>query len=72
MKGWTRSPHPPHYLMAVDYYSDYFERVLLSDTSAELVVSATKLHFAGLSIADMFTDNGPQYSSANFARFACE
>ena len=59
-----------NYLVTVDYYSDYFELDLLSDTTAESVINATKRHFARHGIADMVTDNGPQYSSAHFSRFA--
>ena len=58
--------------MTVDFYSDYFELDLLSDTNAESVVNATKCHFACHSIADMVTDNGPQYSSTHFAKIAPE
>ena len=45
--------------LPVDYYIDYFELVLLSDTTAESVIDATKRHFAPHGIADMVTDNGP-------------
>lgn len=55
--------------MTVDYFSDYFELDLLSDTTAESVVNAAKRHFARHDIADMVIDNGPQYSSAHFAKF---
>ena len=61
-----------NYLVTVDYYSDYFELDLLSDTTAESVINATKRHFARHGIADMVTDNGPQYSSTHFSRFARE
>ena len=58
--------------MTVHYYSDYFELDLLSDTTAESVVNAPKRHFALYGIADMVTDNGPQYSSSHFAKFSHE
>ena len=61
-----------NYLVTVDYYSDYFEVDLLPDTTAESVVNATKRHFARHGIADMVTDNGPQYSSSHFAKFSHE
>lgn len=61
-----------NYLVTVDYFSDYFELDLLPDTTAESVVNATKCHFARHGIADMVTDNGPQYSSAHFAKFTRE
>ena len=61
-----------NYLVTVDYYSDYFELDFLSDTTAESVIDASKRHFARHGIADMVTDNGPQYSSAHFSKFARE
>ena len=54
------------------YYSDYFELDFLSDTTAESVIDATKRHFARHGIADMVTDDGPQYSSAHLSKFARE
>ena len=54
------------------YCSDYFELDLLPDTTSESVIKATKHHFARHGIADMVTDNGPQYSSTQFAKFAHE
>ena len=62
-----------NYLVTVDFYSDYFELDLLADTTAEsTVIKATKCHFARHGIADMVTDNGPQYSSTLFTKFAHE
>ena len=58
--------------MTVDYYSDYFELDFQSGTTAESVIDATKRHFARHDIADMVTDNGPQYSSAHFSKFPRE
>lgn len=49
-----------NYLVTVDYFSDYFELDLLSDTTAESVINATKRHFARHSIPDMVTENGLQ------------
>ena len=61
-----------NYLVTVDFYSDYFELDLLADTTAESVIKATKCHFARHGIADMVTDNGPQYSSTLFTKFTHE
>ena len=58
------------YLVTVDYYSDYFELDILKETTAAAVIQTTKLHFAQHGIADMVTDNGPQYSSEEFFAFA--
>lgn len=61
-----------NYLVSVDYYSDHFELDLLQDTTTETVIRVTKSHFASHGIADRIVDNGPQYSSAQFAQFARE
>ena len=53
-------------------YSDYFEVDLLQDATTEPVIKATKSRFAQHGIADMITDNGPQYSSDQFAAFTRE
>ena len=53
--------------MTVDYYSDYFELYLMQVATTESVIKATKSHFARHGITDMITDNGPQYSSDQFA-----
>ena len=47
----------------VDYYSDNFELNLIQVATTESVIKATKSHFAGHGIADIITDNGPQYGS---------
>ena len=64
--------HGKNYVVTVDYYSDFFEVDELDDTSAESVVKATKAHFARYGIADMVTDNGPQYTSQVFSDFSRE
>ncbi len=61
--------HNKSYLVTVDFYSDYFELDELEDTTATTVINATKRHFARHGIADMVTDNGPQYTSQEFQEF---
>ena len=58
--------------VTVDYYSDYFELYLMQVATTESVIKATKSPFAGHGIADMITDNGPQYSGDQFAAFTRE
>ena len=58
--------------MTVDYYSDLFQLDLSKDATTESMIKATKSHFAQHGIADMITDNGPQYSSDQFAAFTRE
>ena len=58
--------------VTVDYYSDNFELNLMQVATTESVIKATKSHFAGHGIADIITDNGPQYASDQFAAFTRE
>ena len=60
------------YLVTVDYFSRYFEiDYLQDDTKASVVISKMKQHFARHGIPDsVISDNGPQYSSSEFRRFA--
>ena len=57
------------FLVTVDYYSDSVEVDLLKDATTQAVIKVTKSHFARHGIANMITDNGPQYSSDHFAAF---
>ena len=59
------------YLLVVDYFSRYPEVVKLSSTSSNQVIAALKTIFARHGIPDTVrSDNGPQYSSQEFAMFA--
>jgi len=59
------------YLLTVDHYSDYIEVDVLPDTTAETVVKCTVQHFARHGIPErVITDNGPQFTSAEYAAFA--
>ena len=60
-----------HYLLTVDYFSRYPEVQQLTTTSSAAVISASKAVFARHGIPETVrSDNGPQYSSHEFARFA--
>ena len=60
-----------HYLLTVDYFSRYPEVRQLTTTSSAAVISASKAVFAKHGIPETVrSDNGPQYSSHEFARFA--
>ena len=60
-----------HYLVMVDYYSNYIEVDYLSTTTSTAVIHKMKAQFARHGIPDaLVTDNGPQFSSAEFAKFS--
>lgn len=62
-----------HYLILVDYYSGFIEVSQLRDTSSNSVIKELKQNFARYGIPEtVVSDNGPQYSSRNFKKFAEE
>ena len=62
------------YLLVADYFSRYIElALLLSSQTSQDVIQALKSMFARRGIPDSVrSDNGPQYSSAEFIKFAKE
>ena len=62
-----------HYLVTVDYYSDFFELDHLKNISSVHVIRKIKSHFARHGIPEqVITDNGPQFLSRDFQMFAKE
>ena len=60
-----------HYLVIADYYSRWIEIKPLSSTTSSAVISRLKGAFATHGIAEsVMSDNGPQFTSAEFQRFA--
>ena len=60
-----------HYLITVDYFSRYPEVTKLTSTSSASVINALKAVFSRHGLPEVVrSDNGPQYSSGEFARFA--
>ena len=60
-----------NYLVAVDYFSRYFETIKLKSTTSSSVIDALKSVFSRYGIPEIvISDNGPQYSSCEFADFA--
>ena len=60
-----------NYLVAVDYFSRYFETIKLKSTTSSSVIEALKSIFSRYGIPEtVISDNGPQYSSYEFADFA--
>ena len=61
------------YLLVVDYFSKYPEVCLLNDTHSGSVIMKLKSIFSRFGIPEVvISDNGPQFSSHQFMRFAKE
>ena len=61
------------YLLIVDYYSRFIEIAQLKRTTAEEVIVHTKSIFTRHGVPEIVvSDNGPQYSSEAYAKFAQE
>ena len=59
------------YLVTVDYYSNFWEVDRLPNTKASTTTLKLKSHFARYGIPDqVISDNGPQFTSDEFANFA--
>ena len=59
------------YLVVIDYYSRYLEIAQLQTTTSRVVITQLKEMFARWGICDKITtDNGPQFSSDEFRKFA--
>ena len=61
------------YLLVVDYFSNYPEVCILNDTHSSSVIMKLKSIFSCFGIPKVvISDNGPQFSSHQFMRFAKE
>lgn len=59
------------YMVTVCYYSNFWELDRLYDTTSKSVITKLKAHFARYGIPEEFmSDNGPQFSSSCFKKFA--
>ena len=59
------------YLLLVDYYSRWIDIAFLKTTTSSSVIEHTKSIFAKFGIPEkVVSDNGPQFSSAEFKNFA--
>ena len=60
-----------HYFITVDYFSRYPEVIKMSHTTSLAVISALKAVFSRHGLPEIVrSDNGPQYSSLEFSKFA--
>ena len=60
-----------NYLVAVDYFSRYFETIKLKSTTSSSVIKALKSISSRYGIPEtVISDNGPHYSPYEFADFA--
>ena len=61
------------YVVVTDSFSGWFEFAMLGNTSSRMVIGKLKEIFARYGIFDvLYSDNGPQYSSEEFQKFARE
>ena len=59
------------YLVTIDYYSNFWEKDRLPSTKATTAILKLKGHFACYGIPNqVISDNGPQFSSKEFADLA--
>ena len=59
------------YLVTVDHYTDFFEIDSLQNTDASTVIRAMKKNFARFGIPhECLSDNGPQFDSHEYTKFA--
>ncbi|CAB4011661.1 Retrovirus-related Pol poly from transposon opus [Paramuricea clavata] len=59
------------YLVTTDYFSDFFELDFLRSTTSTSVIKKLKAHFSRHGIPEqLVTDNGPQFVSCDFVKFA--
>ena len=60
-----------HYLLIVDYFSRYPEVIQLTSTTSAAVVKVMKSIFSRHGVPEVVrSDNGPQFSAEEFAKFA--
>lgn len=60
-----------NYLVTVDYYSNFFEVDRLYKTTSKHVIQKLRVQFSRHGIpSKVISDNGPQFSSSDFADFA--
>ncbi|XP_062504855.1 uncharacterized protein LOC134181605 [Corticium candelabrum] len=60
-----------HYLVISDYQSNFLEMERLYETTSKSVIKSLKQQFARHGIPEhLFSDNGPQFQSQEFAHFA--
>ncbi|XP_038062613.1 uncharacterized protein K02A2.6-like [Patiria miniata] len=58
------------YMVLVDYYSNFIEVNKLASTKSSAVITCCKQQFSQYGIPDeLITDNGPQFTSAEFRQF---
>ena len=65
--------HRKEYMVTVDYFSNFWEVDRLTSTTSAAVILKLKNHFAPYGCPDhLISDNGPQFASSEFLKFAKE
>ena len=65
--------HSKHYIVLVDYYSNFIELESLDNLSSGAVIKFMKINIARYGLfVELISDNGPQYSRSEFKTFKKE
>ena len=60
-----------HYLITVDFYSEFWVADTLPDMTAETIIERCKAHFSRYGVQEVvISDNGGQFTSEQFENFA--
>ena len=70
---WEKVGADKDYLLTIDYFSGWWEVDRLNDTTAIAVIRVLKAHFGRWGISStLISDNGPQFTAAQFQMFLSE
>ena len=68
-----RTGNKKEFMVTVDYFSNFWEVDCLTSTTSAAIILKLKNHFAQYGCPDhLISDNGPQFASSEFTKFAKE